>query len=73
MNNIIKEYFNDHYHFIIEGDGENFSLTYSLYNLLTENKKTTKKKFKKENLKNVENKVKKITKSNKKYSKKKQT
>jgi hypothetical protein len=70
MNNIRKEYFNDHYHFIIEGDGENFSLTYSLYNLLTENKKTTKKKFKKENLKNVENKVKKITKSNKKYSKK---
>jgi hypothetical protein len=70
MNKFRKEYFNDHYHFIIEGDGENFSLTYTTYNLLTEDKKPTKKKFKKENLKNVVSKVEKITKSRKKYSKK---
>jgi len=70
MNKLRKEYFNEHYHFIIEGFGENFSLSYSTYDLLTENKKPTKKKFKKENLKNILGKVKKITKSNKKYSKK---
>ena len=70
MNNFKKEYFNDYCYFLIEGDGENFSLSYSLYNILAESKKNTKKKFNKEDLKKVENKVKKITKSNKKITKK---
>lgn len=70
MNDFRKEYFNDHYHFIIEGDGENFSLSYSLYNILSESKKTSKKKFKKDNLERIEKNVKKITKSDKKLTKK---
>lgn len=70
MNNFKKEYFNDFCYFLIEGDGENFSLSYSLYNILSESKKTEKKKFKKEDLKKVDDKVKKLTKSNKKLSKK---
>jgi len=70
MNNFKKEYFNDHCYFLIEGNGEDFTLSYSVYSVITEGKKNSKKKFKKEDFKKVEDKVKKITKSNKKHTKK---
>jgi hypothetical protein len=70
MNNFKREYFNDYYYFLIEGDGEDFTLSYSVYSVITESKKNNKKKFKKENLKKVEDRVKKITKKNEKLSKK---
>jgi hypothetical protein len=60
MNNFKREYFNDYYYFLIEGDGEDFTLSYSVYSVITESKKNNKKKFKKENLKKVEDRVKKM-------------
>lgn len=70
MNNFKKEYFNDHHYFLIEGNNTDFTLTYSTYNLISEDKKSTKKKFKKEDLKKLQNKLEKISKTNKKLSKK---
>ena len=71
MNNYRKEYFNNDCYFLIEGDGNDFVLTYSTYTTITESEKKDKKiKIKKENIKNVEEKIKKITKSNKKVTKK---
>jgi hypothetical protein len=71
MNNFKKEYFNDHCYFLIESYGDDFVLSYSVYNTISEAKKENPKKyFKKENLKKVDDKIEKITKSNKKYSKK---
>lgn len=70
MNNFRKEYFNNHYYFLIEGNGDDFTLHYSTYNFLTEDKKTTKKKFKKEDLKKIQSRLKKILSTNKKFLKK---
>jgi len=70
MNKFRKEYFNDYHYFLIEGDGEDFTLYYSSYNVITEGKKNSKKKFEKKDLNKIEEKVKKITKTNKKVSKK---
>jgi hypothetical protein len=70
MNNFRKEYFNDYYYFLIEGDGEDFTLSYSTYSVISEGKKNQKKKFKKKDFKKVEDKIKKVTKSNKKVTKK---
>lgn len=70
MNNYKKEYFNDHCYFLIESHGDDFTLSYSMYNTISESKKSDNKKiFKKEKLKKVEDKLNKISKSNKKISK----
>lgn len=70
MNNYKKEYFNDHCYFLIESYGDDYALSYSMYNTISESKKGTKKKvFKKEKLKNIEEKLKQLSKSNEKLSK----
>jgi hypothetical protein len=69
MNNFKKEYFNDYYYFLIEGDGEDFTLSYSTYSVISENKKNNNKKFKKEDLKKIEAKIQRLLK-NKKETKK---
>jgi hypothetical protein len=70
MNTFKKEYFNDHCYFLIEGDGEDFVLNYSVYGTISESENNENiKRFKKENLKKTEDKIKKIVKSNKKVSK----
>lgn len=71
MNNYRKEYFNDHCYFLIEGDGDDFVLSYSIYSTISESKKNNaKKRIKKENLKNVEKNIQKVVKSDKKITKK---
>jgi len=70
MNNYRKEYFNEHCYFLIEGNGEDFELSYSVYNTISESKKEdSKKQFKKEKLKKIEGKIKDVLKSNKKVTK----
>jgi hypothetical protein len=70
MNSYRKEYFNNHCYFLIEGNNDEYTLSYSVYNTLTESEKSKSKKiFKKDDLKKVEDKVKKIVKSNKKVTK----
>ena len=71
MNNFKKEYFNDYCYFLIESDDENFTLSYSTYNTISEsNSNKIKKRFNKKDLPKIEDKIKKIIKSNKKVSKK---
>ena len=54
MNTFRKEYFNDNYYFLIEGNGEDFTLEYSIYKNIFESKKEENKKhFKKKDLKKL--------------------
>lgn len=70
MNDYRKEYFNDNCYFLIEGNGEDFELSYSVYDTISESKKQDSKKvFKKDKLKKIEGEVKNIVKSNKKITK----
>jgi hypothetical protein len=70
MNNYRKEYFNDYCYFLLEGDGDNFYLNYSLYSVISESKNSqNKKRIKKENLKNIEKKIQSILNKNKKVTK----
>ena len=65
-----KEYFNDNYYFLIEGNGDDYILTYSLYKTISESKKEKKeKKFKKKDLSKVENKIQKLLKNKKQITK----
>jgi hypothetical protein len=71
MNNFKKEYFNDYCYFLIENNNEDFILSYSIYNTISESDSNkTKKRFNKKDLPKIENKIKKIVKSNKKVTKK---
>ena len=66
MNTFRKEYFNDNYYFLIEGNGEDFTLEYSIYKNIFESKKEENKKhFKKKDLKKIEDKINKIVKDKK--------
>jgi hypothetical protein len=70
MNTFRKEYFDDNYYFLIEGVGEDYTLSYSSYNVISETKKEENKKhFKKKDLKKVENKVQSLLKRKKKPTK----
>lgn len=70
MNTFRKEYFNDSYYFLIEGVGEDYTLSYSTYNIISETKKEeSKKHFKKNNLKKVEDKVQNLLKRKNKLTK----
>jgi hypothetical protein len=65
-----KEYFNDYCYFLLESNGNDFFLNYSLYNVILESKNSKcKKRIKKENLKNIEKKIQSILKKNKKVTK----
>ncbi len=71
MNNLKKEYFNDYCYFLIEGDDNDFTLSYSVYSIISESDSNkTKKRFNKKDFPKIEDKIKKIVKSNKKISKK---
>jgi hypothetical protein len=66
MNTFRKEYFNDNYYFLIEGDGEDFTLEYSIYKNISESKKKGKvKHFKKKDFKKIEDKIKNLIKDKK--------
>lgn len=69
MKSFTREYFNNYCYFLIEGNGEDFTLEYAVNNSLNETK-TEKKKFKKENLKNIQGKIQKVLKQNKEVTKK---
>lgn len=70
MNTFRKEYFNDSYYFLIEGDGDDYTLKYSFYKNISESKvEGNKKSFKKKDLKKIEGKIDTILK-NKKIPKK---
>jgi hypothetical protein len=70
MNTYRKEYFNDHCYFLIEESNDDYVLSYSVYNTISESKNNNnKKRFKKDKLKNIENKIQKIVKTNNKISK----
>jgi hypothetical protein len=57
MNKFSKEYFNDNCYFLIEGNGNDFVLSYSVYGTISESKKNEgKKKFDKKSY----NKIKKV-------------
>lgn len=57
MNKFSKEYFNDNCYFLIEGNGNDFVLSYSVYGTISESKKNEgKKKFNKKSY----NKIKKV-------------
>ena len=57
MNTFSKEYFNDNCYFLIEGNGNDFVLSYSVYGTISESKKNEgKKKFDKKSY----NKIKKV-------------
>jgi uncharacterized lipoprotein YddW (UPF0748 family) len=43
-----REYFNDHFYFLIEGDGDDYTLSYKIYKTISESQTEDKeKKFKK--------------------------
>ena len=70
MNNYKKEYFNDYCYFLLESNGNDFFLNYSLYNVISESKDSKgKKRINKENLKNIEKKIQNFLKKNKKPTK----
>ena len=70
MNNYKKEYFNDYCYFLLESNGDDIFLNYSLYNVISESKDSKgKKRIKKENLKNIEKKIQNFLKKNKKTTK----
>lgn len=71
MNTFRKEYFNDNCYFLIEGDGNDFVLNYSVYGTISESKKNDgKRKFDKKNFGKIKKIVDKYIKTEKKASKK---
>jgi hypothetical protein len=71
MSNLKREYFNDYYYFLLEENGDNIVLQYSIYDTISESKKTnTKKTFKKDKKSDVEKFLKNVLKLDKKISKK---
>ena len=65
-----KEYFNDHFYFLIEGSGDDYTLSYTIYKTISESQKEEKKKkFKKKNLEKVEKKIETLVKSKKDITK----
>ena len=70
MNSNRKQYFNDHFYFLLEEVGDNIVLDYFAYDTITESKKEPNKKtFKKNKEKDIEKIINKVIKSNKKIPK----
>jgi hypothetical protein len=71
MNKFSKEYFNDNCYFLVEGNGNDFVLSYSVYGTISESKKNDgKRKFNKKNFNKIKNIINKHTSSKNKTSKK---
>jgi hypothetical protein len=71
MNLLNKEYFNEHCYFLLEEKENSITLSYSVYDTISESKKTKDKKtFGKESKKEILDFISKMLKSNKKFSKK---
>lgn len=65
-----KEYFNDHFYFLIEGEGDEYTLSYTIYKTISESQKEEKKKnFKKGSLDKVKKKIENLVKSKKDVTK----
>jgi hypothetical protein len=65
-----REYFNDHFYFLIEGDGDDYTLSYKIYKTISESQtEDKKKKFKKNKLGKIENKIENLVKNKKEVNK----